>query len=153
MAQRNKGAHGAPTKGAVVPTTANAAPAAPATVVPTWALPAMPTVATMPAATGAPGTITVNPAAPAAAKALTRNTARSRYILLAMAYNGQPLATFRQVAQANGNYLHGYVGANKPSVFNAAFAPNATKPQHAKPQQFSGWLSWLTRNGIVTVHQ
>ena len=98
-------------------------------------------------ATATVATVAFNATAPAAVQALKRpSSARGKTVALAQAYAGKPLAAFKaawekQAAQAGG--IH-----HNESVFT--LGTSKSKRQH---QAFSGWLSWLVRNGIVTVKQ
>lgn len=82
-------------------------------------------------------TIKVDLTAEAAQKALKRESARSRTVRLAEQYNGKPLADFKKAWESKALEIHG-----ETSKFTV----------RQQPQAFSGWLSWLTRNGIVTVN-
>lgn len=98
-----------------------------------------------PAAAPKAATLKVNTDVPAAVKALTRESARSRSIRMAAEFNGKPVADFQAawVAAAQAGGVH-----HETSVFTLG------KSKSNKPHQdFSGWLSWLVRNGIVTIVQ
>jgi len=90
-------------------------------------------------------TLKVNVEAPAAVKALTRESARSRTIRMAVEFNGKPVSEFQAAwtKAAAAQKIH-----HETSVFTLG------KSKRNKPhEEFSGWLSWLVRNGIVVVVQ
>jgi len=97
-------------------------------------------VAVAPAVVAVPQTVVFNANAVMRngkpASTLRANTARARYVALAQQHNGKPLAGFAAAAIAQGVVLHG-----PKSIFTA----------RGQAQAFSGWLSWLVRNNIVTL--
>jgi len=88
-------------------------------------------------------TLKVKADSEAAVKILSRDSARSRSLKLAMEFNGKPLADFQAawVAAASGGGVH-----HEASVFTKG--TSKSKKAH---QDFSGWLSFLKRNGFVSI--
>jgi hypothetical protein len=80
--------------------------------------------------------IKVNPAHPAAQKIASRASARSRTLALAVEFDGRPVEDFAKAWEEKAFEIHG---------------PKSKHTARGKAEQFSGWLRFFTREGIIKV--